>query len=268
MIGYKSQKAITDFIFNPGDQLRYTGYAKTVNEVNGSDVIKDAPQTDSLYMFEITEGIPCPGIPTVNYEGQIYNTVLIGSQCWLKENMNVGTMINGIDDMEDNGIIEKYCYDNDHANCDIYGGLYQWDEVMQYTTTQGAQGICPSDWHLPTDEEWKQLEGEVDSQYGYPDPEWDDWGWRGFDAGINLKSTSGWNYGGSGTDLFGFTCLPGGERFHPDGIFTAITGYSILWSSSELGSFVWIRGLLYGSGEVHRKPLIKLHGWSVRCLKD
>jgi len=134
-IGYKSQKAITDFIFNLGDQLRYTGFAKTLNEVNGSDVIEDAPQTSELYEFEITEGIPCPGIPTVTYQGQVYNTVLIGSQCWLKENLNVGTMINGSQNQTNNSTIEKYCYDNDPANCDEYGGLYQWDEMMQYTTT-------------------------------------------------------------------------------------------------------------------------------------
>ncbi len=51
--------------------------------------------------------------------------------------------------------------------------LYQWEEMMQYTTQQGAQGICPPGWHLPTDEEWKVLEGAVDSQYGIGDPEWD-----------------------------------------------------------------------------------------------
>ena len=75
--------------------------------------------------------------------------------------------------MTDNGTMEKYCYNNEPDSCTKYGGLYQWDEMMQYTTQQGVQGICPPGWHLPTDEEWKVLEGAVDSQYGIGDPEWD-----------------------------------------------------------------------------------------------
>ena len=145
-------------------------------------------------------------------DGQQYITVLIGSQCWMAENMNIGTRIDGANDQTNNSEIEKYCYDDLESNCDTWGGMYQWDETMQYTTTEGVQSICPTDWHLPSDEEWKQLEGYADSDYGYPDPEWDGTGLRGFDVGLNLKSTSGWPYGGSGTDLYVFTALPGGYR--------------------------------------------------------
>lgn len=76
-------------------------------------------------------------------DGQTYNTVLIGTQCWMAENLNIGTMINGSSDQTDNATIEKYCYNNKTANCDTYGGLYQWTEMMQYVMTEGAQGICP-----------------------------------------------------------------------------------------------------------------------------
>ena len=273
MIGYKSQKAITDFIYNLGDQLRYTGYAKTVNEVNGSDVIVDAPETNKLYVLEITEGIPCPGIPTITYKDQVYNTVLIGSQCWLKENLNVGTMINGTDDMEDNGIIEKYCYDNDTVNCDIYGGLYQWDEMMQYTTTQGAQGICPPDWHIPTDEEWKQLEGEADRVYGYPDHEWNNWQARGFDVGLNLKSTSGWNGGINGTDLYGFKALPGGYLY-ANAFFLSLGDRCYIKSSTEFeyqGSWDYAAYRVFNEWDPDtsgRWIWLKGSGDSVRCLRD
>ena len=85
----------------------------------------DSPSTNQTYTFQFASNIPCPGVPTVTYEGQVYNTIQIFGQCWLKENLNVGTMINGEDEMTDNGIIEKYCYYNDQANCDTYGGLYQ-----------------------------------------------------------------------------------------------------------------------------------------------
>ena len=64
----------------------------------------------------------------------------------------MGTMINGISNQTNNDTLEKYCYNDDTANCSIYGGLYQWNEAMQYVTTSGAQGICPTGWHIPTTE--------------------------------------------------------------------------------------------------------------------
>jgi uncharacterized protein (TIGR02145 family) len=96
-----------------------------------------------------TMGFPCPGLPTVTYAGKVYHTVQIGSECWLNENLDIGTMIEGTGDAADNGVIEKYCYGNDPANCTLFGGLYQWSEAMQYDTTAGVQGICPPGWHLP-----------------------------------------------------------------------------------------------------------------------
>lgn len=210
----------------------------------------------------------CPGIPTITYEGQIYNTVLIGTQCWLKENLNVGSMIPGSQDMMDNSLIEKYCYNDEIDSCDVYGGLYQWNEVMQYTTTPGVQGICPPGWHIPTDEEWKQLEGEVDSQYGYPDPEWDNIEFRGFDAGKNLKTTSGWFNNGNGTDDYGFSALPGGYRYYA-GNFYNLGKTATFWSATEFNSSrVWARGLGYGNDEAGRSYYSKGYGFSLRCLKD
>ena len=85
---------------------------------------------------------------------KLYQTILIGEQCWMKENLNIGEIINGTQEQTNNSIIEKYCHDNIGTNCDIYGGLYQWDEVMQYLTNEGVQGICPQGWHIPTDAEW------------------------------------------------------------------------------------------------------------------
>jgi len=105
--------------------------------------------------FPLIPGIPSPDVPIVNYEGQLYKTVLIDSQCWFKENLNVGTMIVGTREMEDNGMIEKYCYDDLPDNCDIFGGFYQWAEIMNYTNQPGIQGICPptGGWHIPTEGE-------------------------------------------------------------------------------------------------------------------
>ena len=211
---------------------------------------------------------PCQGIMQVEYGNQTYNTVEIGDQCWLKENLNIGEMIPGDDEMQNNSTIEKYCYDDDPANCDEYGGLYQWAEMMQYTTQQGIQGICPNGWHIPTDNEWKILEGTVDSQYPVGDPEWDNTGWRGLDAGENLKSTSGWNNNGNGTDLYGFSALPGGAR-DTSGSFFGQGGSGYWWSSDEASSSVaWLRLLYCYSDQSYRSNFSKENGFSVRCLRD
>jgi len=84
--------------------------------------------------------------------------VTVGTQKWAKTNLNVGTMINGDKDQTNNSTLEKYCYDNLESNCTTYGGLYQWNEAMQYVTIEGAQGICPAGSHIPSDLEWQTLE--------------------------------------------------------------------------------------------------------------
>ncbi|HNS46508.1 MAG TPA: FISUMP domain-containing protein [Bacteroidales bacterium] len=208
-------------------------------------------------------------------DGQSYATVLIGSQCWMAENLNVGTKINSTQNgyqQQDNGTIEKYCYNNDEANCNIYGGMYEWPEAMQYVTTEGAQGICPDGWHIATDNEWKILEGTVDSQYPVGDPEWDGTGWRGLDAGGNLKEsgTSHWNSPNTGaTNSSGFTGLPGGYRTSNNGSFDSL-GYSgNFWSSSQTSTdYAWYRYLNYPNANVNRSNYSKESGFSVRCLKD
>ena len=240
-IGFKSKNVIANFIFNLGDELRYIGYAKTVNEVNGSDVIEDAPQTNEIYLFEITEGIPCFGIPTVTYEGQVYNTVLIGNQCWLKENMNYETG-------------DSWCYDNNSANCETYGRLYDWETAL---------GVCPSGWHLPSDDEWCTL-----TQYIDPTVNCNTTGWSGTDCGYKMKSTSGWYWNGNGSDAYGFTALPGGFRYS-SGSFYYLSYSGTWWSSSEYsGTYAWRRHLYHDYDGVYRSYYYKTTGRSVRCLKN
>jgi len=187
----------------------------------------------------------------------------------MAENLKTGTMIPGADTMQNDGNIEKYCHGDNAANCDEYGGLYQFDEMMQYVSQEGVQGICPEGWHLPTDEEWKILEGEVDSQYGYPDPVWDGTSFRGYDAGKNLKTTSGWSNNGNGTDLYGFGAQPGGSRAY-NGEFGFLGDRGFWWSSSDYsgGTFGWSRYLAYGMDGSYRGYFYPVMGFSVRCLKD
>ena len=199
-------------------------------------------------------------------DGQTYETVQIGEQCWMAENLNIGTMINGSGNQSDNGEIEKYCYSKSTGNCDTYGGLYQWDEMMQYTTTQGVQGICMEGWHLPTDAEWCILEQEVD-----PTITCSSTGWRGVDGGGKLKEsgTTHWNSPNTGaTNSSGFTALPGGIR-DADGSFGGLGYVGYWWSSSEGGaSSVWYRYLGFGYAQVGRDGYDVSGGFAVRCLKS
>jgi len=96
---------------------------------------------------------------TMTYGGLLYHSVVIGSQCWMKENLNIGKWLDQsqLQKPTDNGLIEKYCYGNDFVQCDVWGGLYQWDEMMLYSEVSGAQGICPDGWHIPTSQDWKNL---------------------------------------------------------------------------------------------------------------
>lgn len=203
----KSGSNVHDLNFCMGDELLFIGYSGGLESG-----FLDRPEISTTYTFQYATNIPCLGTPTVEYEGQVYNTIQIFSQCWLKENLNVGNMIPGEQDMTDNEIIEKYCYNNINDSCVKYGGLYQWDEMMQYSVQLGAQGICPPGWHVPTDEEFKVLEGAVDSWYGIGSHEWDTLEWIGYDAGMQLKTIDGWYGNNSSTDAFGFSSSPGGFR--------------------------------------------------------
>jgi len=231
--------------------------------------ILDAPVANETYTFQFATNIPCPGTPTVEYEEQVYNTIQVFSQCWLKENLNVGTMINGNQSQTNNAIKEKYCYNNEPDSCAKYGGLYQWEEMMQYFSQQGTQGICPTGWHLPTDEEWKVLEGAVDTKYGIGDPVWDlEEDYRGFDAGENLQATSGCYYEVNGTDLFGFSGLPGGFRYYYGG-FNDIGSYDHWWTSTGDNIYTaWMRSLICGSPGVTQSSMSEVYGLSVRCIRD
>ncbi|HPE33267.1 MAG TPA: FISUMP domain-containing protein [Bacteroidales bacterium] len=215
------------------------------------------------------EGQPCPGMPTItDNQGNVYNTVLIGEQCWIKENLRIGSMIDGSSDQTNNGLIEKYCYDNNPDNCLISGGLYQWGELMQYQFTSGAKGICPQGWHIPTDYDLKMLEAVADSQFGLNSPVWDETGWRGFDAGKNLKSTNGWTQGGNGMNSYGFNTLPAGMREYT-GNFTGQASAAGFWTSTASSEGkAWNRLLEAGQDMSGRFESIDGQGMSVRCVRD
>ncbi len=226
---------------------------------------------DDILIYPGSSSFTCGDPFTDPRDGQTYTTEQIDTQCWMSENLNIGIMISGIygNNQTNNSIIEKFCYDNNTINCDEYGGLYQWNEIMEYTTTPGVQGICPAGWHIPTDDELKTLEGTVDSQYPVGDPIWDNMGLRGFDAGLNLKSLSGWIPYGNGTDLYGFSALPGGSHSYAYGIFVYLGNFACFWSSTEFNTENAVGRLIsYEFDGVNNAFTIKEDAVSVRCLKD
>gem|GEM_PF-723916 len=191
--------------------------------------------------------------------GREYRTVLIGGKTWMAENLNYSGSPNDV------GV----CYGNFSDNCDLYGRLYRWHEVMaidsKYDSTSwggsdvGHQGICPKDWRVPSDADWDDLMISVGGvrAYGY----WDD-------AGMKLKSQSGWSHDGNGTDEFGFSALPGGYRF-ANGNTREAGVWGHWWSASEHdtgNAGDWIMSNRENS--VTSRGSGKDTSFSLRCIKN
>lgn len=199
---------------------------------------------------ETADGSPCPGTPTVLYSGKTYNTLQIGDQCWLKENLDVGTRIDGSGDQTNNSTIEKYCYGDNTNDCDTYGGLYKWNEAMKYVTTEGTQGICPDGWHLPTLGEFGTLQTAV------------------INNGNTLKAIGQGSGDGAGTNTSGFSALLAGHR-RINGLFDNLGVHTSFWSSTDYDA------MHANKQEVNNSSSIfwlgndgKDYGLSVRCVKD
>jgi len=211
------------------------------------------------------DGSPCAGTEKVYWEGgpnndgaAYYKTIQIGLQCWLKENLNVGTKILVAGDQTNNSIPEKYCYGDNDANCPTDGGLYQWAEAVQYlngaTNTASpsspfpakVQGICPTGWHLPTYEEFKACSTAVGG------------------SANALKAVSQ----GTGTNTSGFSSLFSGfvyddRRFYNKGI------NSLSWSSTNYDATQANYLQLHSTDNtVYVIYSSKVDGFSVRCAKD
>ena len=217
-----------------------------VHKKDGSFESFDISNIDSITFA--TYGTACADIPNVTYAGKTYNTVQIGDQCWLRENLDVGTMIQSSEEMSDNGTIEKYCYDNDPNNCNIYGGLYKWNEAMQYVATEGTQGICPSGWHIPNISELQTLVNSV-----------------GGDCN-SLKEIGEGSGDGVGTNTSGFSGLLAGAV---GSNFGNLNTHANFWSSTEADiSKSNFLGFDNNSSDPFFSTWEKSFGFSLRCLKD
>ena len=189
-------------------------------------------------------------------DDKTYAVTQIGDQCWFAEDLMYdcgNTTWNG-----------NSCRLNGNAAGTVADATspsmhYQWEAVMNGSTTEGAQGLCPTGWTVPTDDEWKTLEmflGMTQEQADLVNA------WRGTNQGQQLKSTNpSWN----GTNTVGFNAVPAGARLTSGTLFS-VGSAGDWWSSSPSGSNAWRRYLYSGSSAVHRLTHSQANGFLVRCL--
>ncbi|MFH0756351.1 MAG: fibrobacter succinogenes major paralogous domain-containing protein [Bacteroidota bacterium] len=255
---------------------------------------------DTLYLGN-DQWVIIPGISFANsadsiirdYDGNIYQTVTLGNQTWMAENLKVTHYANGAaipaiadgningstDDewavLEDNNTSKAYCYYNDDAGSQ-YGALYTYGAVINGIPPIGnemVQGVCPDDWHMPSDDEWKELEIYL----GMSQSEADKSSCRGTDQGSQLASNAElWNSGNlensANFDITGFKALPGGDRFHNTGESGDMGYTGLWWTSTEIDDIrSYVRAVYFNYTSICRYDFggsNKSNGYSVRCVKD
>lgn len=191
-------------------------------------------------------GIKC-GHSTVDYSGKIYNTVQIGTQCWLKENLDAGTMVTMTADTNSSILIKKYCYQNKPENCAIYGGLYQWKGAMRNSTEEKTRGICPEGWHIPAKAEFEVLKAFT------------------MDNSNLLKAAADSTESGS----TGFTALLAGYRGYFSGTCASLGNCALYWTSTELDNdSAFNLYLTADNNKISFDDNYKINAFSVRCVKN
>jgi len=184
-----------------------------------------------------------------DYDGNVYQTLTIGEQVWMKENLKSLHYANG------SPINEVLAYNNDNNLADTYGRLYTWDAAMKNSTLEKAQGVCPNGWHLPSHNEWMALAQQLGGTNV---------------AGGKLKETgtTHWNSPNTGaTNSSGFTVLPSGEYDNTQ--FQLLNEYAVLWSSTQTSTqWAMYFYLAYNDKELHPAEYEKGFYYSVRCVKN
>ncbi len=249
----KSTAATIDMPYTDGNIIMYKGTAGQF-----STVVTDVPTGSKTTSFTF--------LGCTDSDGNHYATIRIGTgkapaQTWMAENLNVGTLIPVNQPQTNNGITEKYCYNDYDYNCSIYGGLYQWNEMMQYADTIGVKGICPDGWHIPTIDDWAVMITYLGGTEV---------------AGGKLKETgtSSWlspNVGA--TNECGFSAIPAGWF---DSVFanafTDIGGLTYFWTSLSKSGFFMDYYYLELSYNWYFVAVLKnpppADGYSVRCIAD
>ncbi len=266
-----SRKEIqTFFPWDMGDNLRYTGFSTVDSSITGSSTIENDPISDVTLTFFIQRGISCFDEPYItDVDGNVYRTVLVGSKCWMAENLKT-SKFNNFDDIPFVADATAwsaltspgYCWYNDgiyfndsSVYVETYGLLYNWYAVDP--AGNGNRNICPEGWHVPSHSEWLEMVNYLGGSTV---------------AGGKLKDHGMlyWESPNTGaTNETGFTALPSGAR-NPDGSYNDYLGTNgHWWSTSEFNTdYAHFAGLGYASSSVLLGNMNKRLGFTVRCVKD
>lgn len=252
----KSLPGIMLILIIIGSEMFSQTYNLSINKNDGSFVNVKVSDISKIVFVD------CPS--TIDdADGNTYNTVVIGEQCWMKENLNVGTRINQGNQQQSGNGIEKYCYNDLSSNCTTYGGLYQWAEAVQYLNgatnsaspepafSGNVQGICPVGWHIPTTAELQSLSTAISN------------------SGNALKAVGQGSGAGAGTNTSGFSALLAGTEDTES--FSGLTTRAYFWSSaydSENGYNANYIFLTNDTPNVNFVTSTKGQAFSIRCLKD
>lgn len=194
-----------------------------------------------------------------------YKWIKIGNQTWMAENLAYLPEI-GKNNTDNFSLPNYYVFGyfgNNTAEAKSTENYLQYGVLYNFFAAQTA---CPPGWHLPSDDEWKQLElalgmSILHTNEIYPFN-------RGTDQGIQLKSVIGWENEGNGTNSSGFSALPGGYRFS-NGNFWFQGRFGVWWTSSyDSKETAWVRSLRSSNKTICRDSNLKQDGFSIRCVKD
>ena len=279
---------ITHPLMSPLAALVSPDATETVNESNGGEVagpyglsrVPDGGEAfDQAFVLqglspgttnELPNELPFTCGDPILYQGYDYATVLIGDQCWFAENLRNENYANGdaipagLSDSEwentTSGAVAVYgedagCddYSPDIDACDPAQSLNEYGRLYNWYAVDDARGLCPSGWHVPTDEEWTVMTAFLGGE---------------FVAGGQMKTVYGWYNFGGGTNSSGFSGLPGGDR-SSNGNFIGAGSGGFWWTSSPNGSFAWGRFLEPVEDTVYRlNGFTQPYGFSVRCIQD
>lgn len=231
----------------PGqDTVIVNYYYVTVNGCSGSafQVLSILPSTNHT----------CGNPFTDLRDNKVYETIMMGTKCWMTSNLNYGNQISGSEFQRDNCIPEKYCYNGLGSNCSSFGALYQWDELMEYNENEMVQGLCPPGWHIPGETDWQDLIS-LFQDAAHAGTALKPTGTSGFNAllkGFYLNALT-WKYGVGDTQLnstlFWSSTPSGSEKTFAHGLNTVVTKSSFTTSISSYSSS-------------------RANAFSVRCIKD
>lgn len=303
MLQWESAKGQSTHNFQNGDRMSYVGYfVKDGVELISQEIIQEQFTSENL-VLNFIDGLPCPGMATTtDHEGNVYNTVMIGDQCWMRENMrcstspSTGTVILLPNDNLRGTYSGKGAYyvNRDSSNTNTYGLLYNWnaavdtfntsfeeisfsydsDDAVDVTFVGNRRGICPQGWHVPSDSDWTALTDYVAARSAY--------NCNGYSTNVAhiakaLAATTGWESDENGCSVgnesfsnnaTGFTAVPAGKYAMG---FDDFGEYAFFWSSTQNNDYrshANYRRLDYNDSKVNCFDNGKEVAYSVRCLRD